>query len=85
MESIRWPSTRGSQISSVALELKSPRQASGIAKFFHGRMFGNSKPVAVSFANNPGHVMPSKRSVDIMKAIFDYNPRISGKRLCSSI
>jgi hypothetical protein len=64
VEGIRWPSTRSSQIGTVALELKSPAQASGIAKFFHGRLFGNSMPVAVTFANKPGNVVPLKKRVD---------------------
>lgn len=50
---IRRLPLRSSGLGLVMLEVSSPSKVSDVAKFFHGRVFGTTMPVAVSFANAP--------------------------------
>jgi len=44
----------GKQLGCAIVEVTSVDQVQRVAKFFHGRQFGGSMPVAVSFASNNG-------------------------------
>jgi hypothetical protein len=62
VESLRVLPTKGKQLCNVLLNAKSVADVPMLAKFFHGRTFGGSMPVAVSFAARPARQSEGKKT-----------------------